>query len=629
MNRSDEQLDARLRDIALTAVAANRGVADPETDLAEVERRSTGPDNGSRVRTWAEGSGRRRWVGLSVAAMAAVLVVGIVVVSSIRDDESVIAPPVDTDPDASIESAPDITTSHTADVTASSVPTASPTTIEPTTSSEPTGTADPQRVMPGQMTTVTPSATIDPNCAGIVAVYDVDGFVAQIDSGQLIAPGSPPAPTWPACLPPPSDASIDVMVPDQLEPGAYVFCLDGDNVSVNPAGCAAVEVVAGEPSDTAASTAVTWFQLPPFAFAGSTHTISFSFDDSDARDVSVAANGQPGTPATFDSETGRWSAQLTAPTPTATAGWDIDVTATTNDGAVTDSVTVAVLDPPGPELPVRLSDATPELMAVFASGDGPDELGVGGDGSIVEAPTAITYASGTNELVIVDHLNDRLLVTDASGRANRTIPLPVEGTLEDLVELPDQRLLVAEFRRAAGPETVAHIVDLTTDHVTSTEPTPVPSAPTGVQLRLDEPSGIVYAQFGGLYPYYDTATGRVAIDGRTEPGWQALVTADGLAGIQSFGDYLAARFPVSPAIEQVEFTGDGFWVDVSGVDGDQVRRWIAWYPLDGSEIVATPVPYHRFEVASSTFAVSDTGVVSMILTDTGLELWQARLESGR
>ena len=87
-----------------------------------------------------------------------------------------------------------------------------------------------------------------------MGVYDFDDLIlGQVLGGDQWEPvSSGVSPTWPACLGPTTDASMDITVPP-LPYGGYRFCL---SVVVDFAGCASVFVMEQAPS----TPVITWPQ---------------------------------------------------------------------------------------------------------------------------------------------------------------------------------------------------------------------------------------------------------------------------------------------------------------------------------------------------------------------------------
>jgi hypothetical protein len=276
-------------------------------------------------------------------------------------------------------------------------------------------------------------------------------------------------------------------------------------------------------------------------------------------------------------------------------------------------------------------DIPSTTLAVIEWGDGSSQVGTETpyEGE-TQTPSGIIWVQDTDELVIVDRVNERLVVTDAVGTPLRTIALPVEGWLTDGVMLPDRRLLVAEVRRRDGQVvTVAHIVDVASGAVESTEAVAIPIAPDTTSLRFDPSSGLVYAAFGKLYPYYDTRSDSIVVTDIAVNSWAGLVTDDAQAGITSGPDYLAATFPLQPTIIDVEATSTDVWAMVVAVDWDlanedgvdpPVYQWLTRYPFDGSPITAIPTPVLHMWSADNVFAVREHDIVLMVASDAGLEL---------
>jgi hypothetical protein len=376
---------------------------------------------------------------------------------------------------------------------------------------------------------------------------------------------------------------------------------------------------------TESSLDVRWEGFPLFVFPGSIHTFRFTLDPpADSVDVVTSATGT--IPATFSAEVGQWLAVAAAPD---TGPWTFTVEATI-DGSIVASAPTAV--PVVPHLDdvlvtmapnVTVTADEPTLLSVISWGDGPTNVGIETpvEGE-VQTPSGIVWVPESAELVIVDRVNQRLVVTDAAGVPDRTIPLDVEGWLTDAVVLPDGRLLAAEIRRGDGTVlTVGHLVDLDTGSVRVTDAILIPGPLGSLSLRFDEHDGIVYALFGDLYPYYDTRTDELVAVAIPTDVWHGRVTSDGQAGIQSGPDYLAATFPVAPSITEVEAAPTAAWALIGGVDPiNGIQEWMTRFPFDGSPVTAVAVPYPSLGQADNVFAIRERDVVLMVKADTGLEL---------
>lgn len=259
---------------------------------------------------------------------------------------------------------------------------------------------------------------------------------------------------------------------------------------------------------TESSLDVRWEGFPLFAFPGSIHTFRFTLDPpADSVDVVTSATGT--IPATFSAEVGQWLAVAAAPD---TGPWTFTVEATIDGSIVASAPTAVPVVPHVDDVLVTMAPDVmftadePTLLSVINWGDGPTNVGIETpvEGE-VQTPSGIVWVPESNELVIVDRVNQRLVVTDAAGVPDRTIPLDVEGWLTDAVMLPDGRLLAAEIRRGDGTVlTVGHLVDLDTGTVRVTDAILIPGPLGSLSLRFDEHGGIVYALFGDLYPYYAT-----------------------------------------------------------------------------------------------------------------------------
>ena len=92
-------------------------------------------------------------------------------------------------------------------------------------------TVEPSTVTLGDSILVTPAAEIQPICGDFAVVFrSVDGVLEPVI--QLLHDGwvsfGATQPTWPACLPPRSSASVEFLIADDFPGGTYVVCLSHD-----------------------------------------------------------------------------------------------------------------------------------------------------------------------------------------------------------------------------------------------------------------------------------------------------------------------------------------------------------------------------------------------------------------
>ncbi len=371
-----------------------------------------------------------------------------------------------------------------------------------------------------------------------------------------------------------------------------------------------------------------WNQVPLFTFPASRHRLSFRVSEPIPDHASLSLRSQTGGPSTaeLDPETQLWSATLAAPP----AGvWDVEAqisSAGQTQTIATTHIPVATAGAAGETL--TISDRQPALLATIPWGTNDTSVGLHSPSEgQTDAPSGIVHMPRTGELVIVDRVNRRLLVTDALAQPVRAIALPIEGFVSDAAALPDGRVIVAEFRSASGAAfALAHTVDVATGAVESSLPAAVPVLADGVGLRYDDRTELVLAEFGDPYPFYDTRTGAFTPSGTPVDAWYGLVRAPNQAGIKSGPDYLAATFPLGPTVEGVELGTSAAWALVTGIgDGEQIHAWLVRYNLDGSSVTGVEVPLPRLWTAASPFAVRDRDVVLMVRTDSGLDLYSVDL----
>ena len=371
-----------------------------------------------------------------------------------------------------------------------------------------------------------------------------------------------------------------------------------------------------------------WTQVPLFAFPASSHRLTFRVSHGLPDQTSLSLRSQTGgsSPAELDPETQVWSATLSAPSATV---WDVEAQISSAGQAQTIATIHIPVVTPGPagDTPT-ISDRQPALLATIPWGTNDTSVGLHTprEGQ-TDAPSGIVHLPGTDELVIVDRVNRRLLVTDAHGQPVRAVPLPIEGFVSDAAALPDGRVMVAEFRSASGTAfAVAHTVDVVAGEVESTSPASVPVLADGVRLRYDDRTKLVLAEFGDVYPFYDTRSGTFAPIATPVDSWYGLVRRPNQAGIASGPDYLAVTFPVAPTVEGVEVGTSAAWALVTGVgEGEQLHAWLVRYNLDASSVTGIEVPLPRLWTAASTFAVRGSDVVLMVRTDAGLDLYSVAL----
>lgn len=226
-------LESRLRSIATDALDCSAADVPVEDDLAAVLARATDRPTPAAARD-------SRWPidRLAVAAAIVLLVAGAVAVLANRDggDETV-APPATvsprTDPAGGLSSPPETANATT------TIPIAYAT----------LASAEPDAVIPGSVVTITPAGAIFRRCPGSAKVLDGSGReVGWTEAGNsaLI-----PAPLTERDLgtceryPNPSADSNSIVVPADLDPGVYRFCIAEGIVpdEVVPEGCALVTVV--------------------------------------------------------------------------------------------------------------------------------------------------------------------------------------------------------------------------------------------------------------------------------------------------------------------------------------------------------------------------------------------------
>lgn len=126
------------------------------------------------------------------------------------------------------------------------------TTTTATTSEDPafgTAVASPPVVQRGHEMTVTPASEVQPICESLAVVHTLSRAglepVGQLAPDGTWVPQSTP-PTWPACLPEASDASVTYTIPDEFADGIHVLCLTERAIE---AGCATFQIAPNSTTD--------------------------------------------------------------------------------------------------------------------------------------------------------------------------------------------------------------------------------------------------------------------------------------------------------------------------------------------------------------------------------------------
>ena len=242
---TDDELDRRIAETALSAFERVRRTVDPATEYEAFQRRLDGAElievGSAQVR-------HRRW---TMAAAAAVIVVAVGVTALLvrhDADTDVVAPP------------PSSSSISTTDTSTSPATTATSTTTNPASA---LAEASPDVVAAGEQITITPAGFVQRACLDIVTATRRDEEsprVGQIVDGRVVSPATGTAVTYPECLGEYADAGFTFIVPATLPPGPYEMCLTGD---ANPSGCASVDIT--PPSEAASACASEPFTPPTLA----------------------------------------------------------------------------------------------------------------------------------------------------------------------------------------------------------------------------------------------------------------------------------------------------------------------------------------------------------------------------
>jgi hypothetical protein len=247
-------------------------------------------------------------------------------------------------------------------------------------------------------------------------------------------------------------------------------------------------------------------------------------------------------------------------------------------------------------------------------------------------PVSLVYIAASDEVAIVDDVNDQILILDEAGTPVRSLPIVIDGFVADAVMVSDHEMLLGEvvYLEEGGSGAVAHLVDVRDGTSVATAPASIPTRPGGGLLYLDGVTHIVYFMFGSTwYPFVDLAEFELVVDRAPADSWFGRVTDDGRLGIESGPDFLDATFPSTGlAIEQIEPTPSGFVLFASYVTPDDVGdgALVVRLPFDGSPVTMAFPPHHRLWGSSRVFAVRDTDALMMVKAESGLELWSIPLD---
>ena len=241
---TDDELDRRIAETALSAFERVRRTVDPATEYEAFQRRLDGAE---LIEVGPALVLHRRWTVVAAAA-AIVVAVGVTAFLVGRDaDTDAVAPPPSSSSPSTIDS--------------STLP--ATTSASTTTPVSALAEASPDVVAAGDQITITPAGFVQRACLDIVTATrrdDEGPRVGQIVDGRVVSPATGTEVTYPECFGEYSDAGLSFIVPATLPPGPYEMCLTDD---ANPSGCASVDVT--PPSEAASACASEPFTPPTLA----------------------------------------------------------------------------------------------------------------------------------------------------------------------------------------------------------------------------------------------------------------------------------------------------------------------------------------------------------------------------
>jgi hypothetical protein len=358
---------------------------------------------------------------------------------------------------------------------------------------------------------------------------------------------------------------------------------------------------------------IAWNWPPLFAVPGQTlHVEIISTTDHQPDSVTVRSGRHlDETIVTYDPGLRRWTAEIEVPDDSLGTAFGITATETTGN-----------VDHPPIELTVPLvfnTDvidptiivAQPVQVAELTYGAAPNQIGLGVpevDGEL-QTPQSLRIDPVTDNFVLLDSVNHRLMILTRHGQLDKTIALSGDGTLEDVVVLGTSgRVVVSEWYAANGSrETSAHLVDLETgtDAVDGPLVLPQPAVPSNTELLWNQADnavfGIVHSADTNLYRYYDTKDEILDVSTTPEHWWQSLVGADQqTVGLRHNEVEIQSRLPFGFA-SIINMT-----VDTAGI-----AVWVAGAVEEGSTD-ASGVHYYlgRTDPACHTTTMTEIGLSS-------------------
>ena len=348
--------------------------------------------------------------------------------------------------------------------------------------------------------------------------------------------------------------------------------------------------------DDLAAVGLEWVWPPPFVVPGTSTAVEVVATGPAQPDAVVLSVAGSSTSATLDVARGRWNAGLAIPSPIEATTIELRATATSGGGTVGSAQLVVPVVGDSSVIEPRVVALEPTNVIELEYGDGPGQVGyrVTEFEGELQVPLSVAIDPATSNVVILDSVNRRLQIITETGEFVRSIELPGQRSLQDVVVLGTTgRAVVSETRGLEGEEELlVHEIDLDAGNAIVDGPVLIeaPGPPSGTQLVWNPALDAVFAAIWnpdpgafGYYRMYDTDLRRIEISRTPELWWAPDATwvpgrdpTGTSVGFTYADTSIFTRIPheMSSVVDEVLrpdgttwFIADSLELDVPGPDG--------------------------------------------------------------
>ncbi len=341
--------------------------------------------------------------------------------------------------------------------------------------------------------------------------------------------------------------------------------------------------------------------------------------------VTAGAADARSVQATWNATWSTWDASVLLPSKLPAGDLAVSVqVAQLDQPSLTASVIVPVANVSGVLAPT-LVDVAAERVVLLPWGDGPGEVAQSGSGDEEYTyPAGFVVDDRTGDVIVLDTVNHRLVVTSATGTSE--IDIPGDAVLDDVLVNGDVGSVTVIGYESGRPQRAsAFIVDVAAGSVEAIGPALLPAdVPFHTRFVFNPNDQVIYASINNdFYPFLDVAA-KALIPALTQRSWiEASISDQDVFFVGSGTSVVGVQFPNGAgglSELQVDAAGDVWFVastiDSAAPEGSRVKDFATRVDPDSGAVTAVPVPGISMSGNTRLMDASD-GTVYMMRADAG------------